>query len=52
MPFASTPEGDVYLLSPDHGTTADLDDLVRLGVLSSYRYVDATTPAILAVAGR
>lgn len=47
MPFLSSSETDIFLFPGCLNTTA-LDDLVRLGALSSYRYLDASpNPAFL-----
>lgn len=51
-PFISNPQEDIYLLPGDQDTD-HLDSLVSLGVLTSYRYVDASPhPCFLAVRGR
>lgn len=54
-PFVYTREGDVYLLPPIPDVPQSLQEealqeLVTLGLLSEYRYIDAKPqPAILAV---
>lgn len=53
-PFLSSLSGSCYLLRPDanwaHGDHIDaLDDLVRQGRLTEYRFIHADEPAILAV---
>lgn len=52
LPFLSIGSNDLYLLPGEHDTSR-LDELVRLGALTSYRYVDAIpNPAILAIKPR
>ena len=51
-PFLSTPTAEVFLLPVDH-EPSEMDSLVRLGVLTSYRYLDASPqPAILGIRAR
>lgn len=54
-PFIHAKEGDLYLLQPIEGVPQAtheqaLSELVSLGLLNEYRYIDAKpTPAILVV---
>lgn len=51
-PFLSTDSADLFLLPASHDAS-HMDALVRLGMLSSYRYVDACpSPAILGIRSR
>lgn len=54
LPFVTGPGGNVFLLKPHQDfTPADHHDALRLlassGVLTDYRYVDGSQPAILVV---
>lgn len=51
-PFLSTPALDIFLIPGDRPQD-EMDSLVRLGVLSSYRYVDAhPQPAFIGLRAR
>lgn len=51
-PFISTPSLDIFLIPGDRPQD-EIDSLVRLGVLSSYRYLDACNePAFIGLRAR